>query len=182
MLKRYYKSYENCRTQMLGKLQVSFYLRKLYYSISRISGDQGPKQTLCQCLWAPKWMLPDPLFKHLSPRPRIFGERSRGAVTTGRAHGNLKSSNHFQTVPQLHGFWLSLELFCPLGQWVTFLCCFLQSHCCIPRTCNAFLFVHAREPFILLSVFIHFRAEKNSGNHFESFSSYHFPFDRTKVS
>ena len=35
--------------------------------------------------------------RHLSPEPGIFGYRAREAVTTGRAHRNLLSSNHSQT-------------------------------------------------------------------------------------
>ena len=59
----------------------------------------GPMSSFKACTL--KWMLSDPLFRHLTPEPSIFGNQSRGAVKTGRANGSLLSSNHFQTALQM---------------------------------------------------------------------------------
>lgn len=82
-------------------------------------------------------MLSDPLFRHLRPEPSIFGNQSRGAVT-GRAHGNLLSSDHFQISNGSANTWLLIIICIILPSWQTvshFAVLYpIQSHCCMPCT------------------------------------------------
>lgn len=83
-------------------------------------------------------MLSDPLFRHLRPEPSIFGNQSREAVTTGRAHGNLLSSDHFQISNGSANTWLLIIICIILPSWQTvshFAVLYpIQSHYCMPCT------------------------------------------------